>query len=81
MHKHWPAYPGVESPNRDAVQAVVLHPQQSWYLLCNKVVLFNDCGELLPDGTTVRLDGSVAETTSVATGRAAPGNVQCWEAS
>jgi hypothetical protein len=29
------------------------HPEQGWRLLCNGVVLFDDDGELLPDGQAV----------------------------
>jgi hypothetical protein len=29
------------------------HPDQGWSLLCNGVVLFEDTGLLLPDGTVV----------------------------
>lgn len=29
------------------------HPEQGWSLLCNGVVLFEDTGELLPDGRIV----------------------------
>ena len=29
------------------------HPEQGWSLLCNGVVVFDDAGELLPDGTAV----------------------------
>lgn len=32
---------------------LVSHPVQGWSLLCNGVVLFDDTGELLPDGSTV----------------------------
>ncbi|KWX02225.1 hypothetical protein LI90_3268 [Carbonactinospora thermoautotrophica] len=31
----------------------MFHPEQGWSLLCNGVVLFEDTGELLPDGTAV----------------------------
>jgi len=34
------------------------HPEQGWSLLCNGVVLFDDTGELLPDGRTVPPLGS-----------------------
>ena len=39
----------------DRVLAVPLsrHPEQGWTLLCNGVVLFDDDGELLPDGQVV----------------------------
>lgn len=30
---------------------VACHPEQGWGLLCNGVVLFEDTGALLPDGT------------------------------
>ncbi len=29
------------------------HPEQGWSLLCNGVVVFDDTGEILPDGRTV----------------------------
>jgi len=32
---------------------VAPHPEQGWSLLCNGVVLFEDYGELLPDGRMV----------------------------
>jgi hypothetical protein len=32
---------------------VVSHPEQGWYLLCNGIVLFDDGGEILPDGRTI----------------------------
>ncbi|KGH48540.1 MULTISPECIES: DUF5999 family protein [Modestobacter] len=37
------------------VLAVPLHrrPEQGWTLLCNGVVVFDDDGELLPDGQVV----------------------------
>jgi hypothetical protein len=32
---------------------VACHPEQGWSLLCNGVVLFEDSGEILPDGHCV----------------------------
>jgi hypothetical protein len=29
------------------------HPEQGWSLLCNGVVVFEDTGEILPDGRTI----------------------------
>lgn len=29
------------------------HPEQGWSLLCNGVLLFEDTGELLPDGQII----------------------------
>jgi len=33
---------------------VAAHVEQGWSLLCNGVVLFEDTGELLPDGRVVQ---------------------------
>jgi hypothetical protein len=32
---------------------VAAHPEQGWSLLCNGVILFDDTGQLLPDGQMV----------------------------
>jgi hypothetical protein len=32
---------------------VASHPEQGWSLLCNGIVLFEDTGELLPDGAVI----------------------------
>jgi hypothetical protein len=32
---------------------VAAHPEQGWSLLCNGVVLFDDTGDLLPDGRVI----------------------------
>ena len=50
---HTPTCPSAESPDRDGARIVSSHPEQGWYLLCNQVVLFDDTGELLPDGRIV----------------------------
>jgi hypothetical protein len=31
----------------------VSHPEQGWSLLCNGIVIFEDTGELLPDGALI----------------------------
>jgi uncharacterized protein DUF5999 len=36
---------------------VAFHPEQGWGLLCNGVVVFDDNGELLPDGSSVSAHG------------------------
>ncbi len=51
--RHEPACPGFDALNREAAHTVVAHPEQGWSLLCNGVVLFDDTGELLPDGRIV----------------------------
>jgi hypothetical protein len=32
---------------------VAFHPEQGWSLLCNGVIVFEDLGEILPDGRVV----------------------------
>ncbi|MFD0691009.1 DUF5999 family protein [Actinomadura fibrosa] len=50
MCPHQPPCPSHEAPDRDAARTLATHPEQGWSLLCNGVVLFEDTGELLPDG-------------------------------
>ncbi len=50
---HVPACPSADAPDHDAARVVSHHPEQGWSLLCNGVVVFEDTGELLPDGRTV----------------------------
>ena len=33
--------------------AIISHPEQGWSLLCNGIVVFEDTGELLPDGEPI----------------------------
>ena len=53
MCRHLPPCPTADAPDRDAAHAVVFHPEQGWTLLCNGVVVFDDMGELLPDGSSI----------------------------
>jgi hypothetical protein len=53
MCTHQPACPPAEAVDRDAAHVLTSHPEQGWSLLCNGVVLFEDTGELLPDGRIV----------------------------
>lgn len=50
MCPHQPPCPSSDGPDRDAAKTLASHPEQGWSLLCNGVVLFEDTGELLPDG-------------------------------
>jgi Family of unknown function (DUF5999) len=50
---HTPACPAADSADREAAVVVAGHPVQGWSLLCNAVVLFDDTGELLPDGRAI----------------------------
>ncbi|MFG2983884.1 DUF5999 family protein [Streptomyces sp. NPDC048258] len=53
MCSHQPPCPAVDSADRDAARTVAFHPEQGWSLLCNGAVVFDDTGELLPDGRAV----------------------------
>ena len=50
---HHPACPSAEAPDREAAHTVVAHPEQGWSLLCNGVLLFEDTGEILPNGQVI----------------------------
>ncbi len=53
MCNHQPACPTAVAVDRDAARSVATHPDQGWTLLCNGVIVFEDTGELLPDGSTI----------------------------
>lgn len=53
MCQHHPYCPPAEARDREAARVIAAHPEQGWSLLCNGVVLFDDSGELLPNGGIV----------------------------
>ncbi|MFF1712235.1 DUF5999 family protein [Streptomyces sp. NPDC058268] len=53
MCQHTPPCPTAGSTAREAAKVVASHPEQGWSLLCNGVLVFEDTGELLPDGQVV----------------------------
>ncbi|MFE3608355.1 DUF5999 family protein [Streptomyces goshikiensis] len=53
MCEHQPPCPSAHSAGHDAARTVASHPEQGWSLLCNGVLLFEDTGELLPDGQII----------------------------
>jgi hypothetical protein len=53
MCAHATPCPDATSDARDLAAVVSGHPEQGWNLLCNGVVLFDDDGELLPDGRAI----------------------------
>ena len=53
MCSHVPQCPDVDSDSRDLAVVTSSHPEQGWRLLCNGVVLFDDTGVLLPNGTAI----------------------------
>jgi Family of unknown function (DUF5999) len=50
MCLHLPACPPADRPDRDAARTVAFHPEQSWSLLCNGVIVFDDLGEMRKGG-------------------------------
>ncbi|GAA2639563.1 hypothetical protein GCM10010425_49690 [Streptomyces spororaveus] len=50
---HRPTCPTADSPDREDARVVVGRPEQGWSLLCNALIVFDDTGELLPDGRIV----------------------------
>jgi hypothetical protein len=54
MCEHQPPCPDAAAFDRDAARVTVAHPTQGWSLLCNGVILFEDTGELLPDGSCIQ---------------------------
>lgn len=67
MCQHQPPCPSADSTDREAAHPVAHHPEQGWSLLCNGVLLFEDTGELLPDGQVIAphrpVDGPRVATT------------------
>ena len=53
MCAHPTPCPDATADDRVLATPVSRHPEQGWTLLCNGVVLFDDDGELLPDGQVV----------------------------
>ena len=53
MCMHQPPCPPATAIDHDAARLVAFHPEQGWGLLCNGVVVFDDSGELFPDGHAV----------------------------
>jgi hypothetical protein len=53
MCPHTPPCPEPSAPDREAAHTIVSHPEQGWSLLCNGIVIFEDTGELLPDGALI----------------------------
>jgi Family of unknown function (DUF5999) len=50
---HQPPCPRADAPDREAAHVMSAHPEQGWSLLCNGVVMFEDTGDLLPDGRVI----------------------------
>ncbi|GAB3442639.1 DUF5999 family protein [Streptomonospora sediminis] len=53
MCRHQPECPSCQDIDREAARVIADHPEQGWSLLCNGVVVFDDTGELLPNGSAI----------------------------
>lgn len=53
MCQHQPSCPSAGASDREAAQVSTRHPDQGWTLLCNGVLIFEDTGELLPNGQII----------------------------
>ncbi|MCX5275422.1 MULTISPECIES: DUF5999 family protein [Streptomyces] len=53
MCQHNPRCPDADSPNRDQAQLVAQAVSQGWGRRCNGLLIFDDTGELLPDGQII----------------------------
>jgi hypothetical protein len=49
-----------------APHIVSAHPEQGWNLLCNGAIVFDDSGELLPDGSVIAPHRVFADRLAVA---------------
>ncbi|MFI1226217.1 MULTISPECIES: DUF5999 family protein [unclassified Streptomyces] len=65
---HMPPCPSADASDRDSARLTAHRPEQGWSLLCNGVLLFEDTGELLPDGQIVAPHRSPAGGRVVAAG-------------
>lgn len=65
MCPHDPSCPPAEAADRDAARVIAGHPEQGWSLLCNGVVIFDDTGELLPDGRSLAPHGRLSRPRRV----------------
>lgn len=65
MCQHQPPCPTADSPDREAARLTAHHPEQGWSLLCNGVLLFEDTGELLPDGQIIAPHRTLATARAV----------------
>ncbi|WP_229075649.1 DUF5999 family protein [Actinoplanes sp. DH11] len=53
MCQHLNPCPPADATDREAAKIIVTFCEQGWSLLCNGVIVFEDTGELLPDGTLI----------------------------
>ncbi|WP_309505403.1 DUF5999 family protein [Streptomyces phytophilus] len=61
MCRHMPVCPSAAASDRDAAKSVVRDFMLGWGRLCNGVLIFDDTGELLPDGRIIAPHRTVQE--------------------
>ncbi|MGW8889102.1 DUF5999 family protein [Streptomyces sp. NPDC055749] len=66
MCQHRPPCPTAAQPDREAAKTITRDCVLGWTLLCNGVLLFDDTGELLPDGQIIAPHRHVAATEAAA---------------
>ena len=64
MCEHQPPCPNADAVDHESARVISCHPEQGWSLLCNGVIVFEDTGELLPDGTLRRSRTAARPRTS-----------------
>ena len=53
MCQHLNPCPSADATDREAAKILVTFCEQGWSLLCNGVIVFEDTGEILLDGTMI----------------------------
>jgi hypothetical protein len=53
MCAHNPDCPSADTHDACSAHVVAPHHEQGWCLLCNGVILFDDGGAILPNGSTL----------------------------
>jgi len=67
MCEHQPPCPSSDAADHESARVIACHPEQGWSLLCNGVIVFEDTGELMPDGRCVEPHRGYAPHTLVST--------------
>ena len=62
--------PPADAPGRQAARVISCHPEQGWSLLCNGVLIFEDTGALLPDGSIIEPPSLAGQPVSTGTPQA-----------
>ena len=66
MCQHQTQCPSADAIDREAARILAAFPEQGWSLLCNGVIVFDDCGELLPDGRAIAPSAALRPITVAA---------------